>query len=299
MGDDVSFILSPSSPSPSQATLPKGARADGLIGLADMFSRPDVSVFKVMNFFEAKDPAKYLLMPTAFELIPDEDDDSARFYFIKALQVFADKTVPCYMSMDTDERISELVVKKTATGIVLEEMDGLEHSVIPAIASDRYGCNSELYYAGENPQIGLDILKSGIQKARNKDVVKEDIAMLKDEIRRRKYFFPSIETVKEALKIFINAAINQEYASLEDNVKLYEKTYDEMEAAIGYLRKMKSIDKLYPLLQHDNLYVKYYASVNLLKTLYYTEAIAALEKIRDAKGAFSVEAGFRVKFGNN
>ena len=182
MNDDVSFILLPS---PPQATVPKGVRADGLIGLADMFSRPDVSVFKVMNFFEAEDPAEYLLMPTAFELIPDEDDDSARFYFIKALQVFADKTVPCYMSMDTDERLTEYVVKKTETGIVLEEMDGQEHSVIPAIASDRYGRNSELYYAEENPRLGFEILKAGLNKARDKEIVKDDIAMLKDEIDYR------------------------------------------------------------------------------------------------------------------
>ncbi|MDO4704589.1 hypothetical protein [Tannerella sp.] len=185
MDDDVSFILSPSSPSPSRAIVPESTSADSLIGLADMFFHPDVSVFKVMNFFDAENPAEYLLMPTAFELIPDEDDDSARFYFVKALQVFADRTVLCYMSMDTDERISELVVKKTATGIVLEEMDGQEYSVIPAIASDRYGCNSELYYAEENPRLGFEILKAGLNKARDKEIVKDDIAMLKDEIDYR------------------------------------------------------------------------------------------------------------------
>ena len=64
-------------------------------------------------------------------------------------------------------------------------MDGQEHSVIPAIASDRYGRNSELYYAEENPRLGFKILKAGLNKARDKEIVKDDIAMLKDEIDYR------------------------------------------------------------------------------------------------------------------
>ncbi|MDO5664669.1 MAG: hypothetical protein Q4G63_05365 [Bacteroidia bacterium] len=269
-----------------------------MINISNIFFHSTINVFKVINFFDVENPEEYLLTPTAFELIPDEDDDSARFYFIKALQVFTDKTVPCYMSMDTDERISEFVVKQTETGIVLEEMDAQEHSVIPAIASDRYGCNSELYYAKENPKIGMEILKAGLKKAHNKDAVKEDIVLLRDEIQRGRYSLTSIKTTETAIETFINAVIAQEQASQTDNVKLYEKYFYDMQSAVKYLHKMKNIDKLFPLLQSDNVNVKYYASTNLLQTAYHTEAIRALKEIRDAKGKFSMEAGFRVKVDN-
>lgn len=99
------------------------------------------------------------------------------------MQVFKDQVVHCYMNMIMPERISEFVVKQNENGItVFENLYDQKNSVIPAIASEEYG-NPELYYAKENPEVGMEVLKKGMLIAKNKDAVGEDMDYIYEEIK--------------------------------------------------------------------------------------------------------------------
>ena len=56
------------------------------------------------------------------------------------------------------ERSAEIVIKQNAKGQTkIENIYDQEKSIIPAIASNCFG-DYELFYAKENPQVGIDIL---------------------------------------------------------------------------------------------------------------------------------------------
>ena len=126
--------------------------------------------------------------PTDYELIPEEEN----YYFVKAYEVSQNGKTDCYIGVMTPERIAEVVIKQNSNGQTeIESIYDQEKSIIPAIASDCFG-DYELFYSKENPQLGIDILKSAITKATNKNVVAEDLGyILRDEGR-----------VKEAIEAF-------------------------------------------------------------------------------------------------
>jgi len=156
--------------------------------LKDIFSDNNTRVFVVTNQDE-EDELNWTIEPTDFDLLPEEEN----IYYVKALQVSADNTSECYLGIMTPERIAETVVKREPNGqIVTESIYDQEQTIIPAVASDCFG-DYELFYAKENPQIGIDVLKDGLTKATNKNIVAEDLGyILRDENR-----------VEEAIEAFI------------------------------------------------------------------------------------------------
>ena len=120
----------------------------------------------------------WVIEPTSLELLPEDENT----YFVKAFQVSADETVDCYLSISTPERFAETVVKMNSNGnLVVENSCEQNQSVIPVVASDCFG-NYDLYFAKENPQVGIDVLRNGLAKAKNKNVVAEDLGyLLRDE----------------------------------------------------------------------------------------------------------------------
>ncbi len=80
---------------------------------------------------------------------------------------------------------------------VAESIYDQEQTIIPAVASDCFG-DYELFYAKENPQIGIDVLREGLSKAAKKYIVAEDLGyILRDENR----FEESIEAFKISKQI--------------------------------------------------------------------------------------------------
>lgn len=122
----------------------------------------------------------WTIKATDFELIPEEEN----YYFVKAFEVSENDKTDCYIGIMTPERIAEIVIKQYSNGKTkVESIYDQEKSIIPAIASECFG-DYELFYAKENPQIGIDILKSALTKATNKYVVAEDLGyILRDEGR--------------------------------------------------------------------------------------------------------------------
>ena len=164
--------------------------------------------------------------PTDYELIPEEEN----YYFVKAYEVSQNGKTDCYIGVMTPERIAEVVIKQNSNGQTeIESIYDQEKSIIPAIASDCFG-DYELFYSKENPQLGIDILKSAITKATNKNVVAEDLGyILRDEGR-----------VKEAIEAFIISEENgpsSEYTFLE-LAGLYEQL-GQLDKQTEYRQKYK------------------------------------------------------------
>ena len=75
----------------------------------------------------------------------------------------------CFLGIMIPERIAEKVILKTNSGqVIAESIYDIEDKVIPKVASKCIG-DYELFYAKTNPQIGIDILKMDLKKAKNKN----------------------------------------------------------------------------------------------------------------------------------
>jgi len=145
----------------------------------DIFSDTKTLLFAVIDSND-DNALDWEIEPTDFDIIPEEEN----MFFIKALQVSRVGTTDCYMSVATPERIAEYIIKSTAgRKVVVESIFAQTETVIPAVASDCFGIY-DLFYAKENPQIGIDILRDGLSKATNKHIVAEDLGyILRDEGR--------------------------------------------------------------------------------------------------------------------
>ena len=164
--------------------------------------------------------------PTDYELIPEEEN----YYFVKAYEVSQNGKTACYIGVMTPERIAEVVIKQNSNGQTeIESIYDQEKSIIPAIASDCFG-DYELFYSKENPQLGIDILKSAITKATNKNVVAEDLGyILRDEGR--------VKEAIEAFKISEENGPSSEYTFLE-LAGLYEQL-GQLDKQTEYRQKYK------------------------------------------------------------
>ncbi len=171
--------------------------------LKDIFSDVNTKVFVVSNQ-EDENELNWTIEATDFELLPEEEN----IYYVKALQVSVNSSSACYIGIMTPERIPRSVVKMEPNGqIVAVSIYDQEQTVIPAVASDCFG-DYELFYAKENPQVGIDILRDGLTKAINKNIVAEDLGyILRDEER--------FEEAIEAFKISVQEEPSSEYIYLE------------------------------------------------------------------------------------
>jgi tetratricopeptide (TPR) repeat protein len=193
--------------------------------LKDIFLDNKTKVFVVTNQDDDNE-INWIIESTTFELLPEEKN----VYFVKAIQVSHDNTTDCYIGIVTPERIAETVITRDAEGqATIESIYDQERTTIPAIASECFG-DYELFYAKENPQIGIDILKIALSKATNKHVVAEDLGyILRDEGR--------IEEAIEAFKISEDFGPSSEYTYWELS-GLYEQLGDT-EKQYAYKQKYK------------------------------------------------------------
>jgi len=156
--------------------------------LKNIFTDLKTKIFVVTNQDDHNE-LNWSIESTDFELIPEEEN----IYFVKAYQVTANHTSDCFIGIITPERIAEIVVRKKSYGqVVAENIYEQDLTIIPAVGSECFGVY-ELFYAKENPQIGIEILKEGLIKAVNKNVVAEDLGYI---LRDEKRFEESIEAFK-------------------------------------------------------------------------------------------------------
>lgn len=191
--------------------------------LKNIFTESGCSIFVVIDDGD-EDEMEWLLSTTDFELLPDDEN----VYIVRAIQVLKNEATECFISIVTPERIAETVVINSGNEILLDSF--MEGTFIPSIASECFG-NYELYYAKENPQIGIDVLKAALPKAVNKNVVAEDLGyILRDE--------GQIEQAIEAFLISESAGPSSEYVYFELS-GLYAKLGD---TALQNIYKQKFIE---------------------------------------------------------
>ena len=191
--------------------------------LQDIFTDTKTKVFVVTDQ-DDENELNSEIEATNIEILPNNEN----YYFVKALQVSEGNTTDCYIGIATPERIADVVVKRDTKGqTVVENTYEQKYKVIPAIASDCFG-DYELYYARENPQIGIDILKNGLTIATNINIVAEDLGyILRDERR--------IEEAIEAFKISENYGPATEFTYWE-LAGLYAES-GQIEKQIEYKQK--------------------------------------------------------------
>jgi tetratricopeptide (TPR) repeat protein len=193
--------------------------------LRDIYKDGHTKVF-IVTEQDDDNELNWTVEPTDYELIPEEEN----YYFVKAYEVSQNGKTDCYIGVMTPERIAEVVIKQNSNGQTeIESIYDQEKSIIPAIASDCFG-DYELFYSKENPQLGIDILKSAITKATNKNVVAEDLGyILRDEGR--------VKEAIEAFKISEENGPSSEYTFLE-LAGLYEQL-GQLDKQTEYRQKYK------------------------------------------------------------
>lgn len=191
----------------------------------NIFSDLQTKVFVVTNQ-DDENELNWIIKPTNFELLPEEEN----YYFIKAYQFFSDHIKDCYLGIITPERIAETVVIKTSNEqIKVENIYDIKYSIVPAVASECFG-NYELFYSKDNSKIGIDVLREGLAKAINKNIVAEDLGyILRDE--------GCITGAIEAFKISEKDGSSSNYIYLELS-KLY-KQLGQIEESLKYEEKFR------------------------------------------------------------
>lgn len=171
--------------------------------LKDIYREKNIKIF-IVTEQDDENELNWTIEPTDFKLIPEEEN----YYFVKAFEISENEKIDCYIGIMTPERIAEIIIKQNSNGqTTVENIYEQERSIIPSVASECFG-DYELFYAKENPQIGIDILKNGLTIATNKNVVAEDLGyILSDEGR--------IEEAIEAFKISEENGPSSEYTFWE------------------------------------------------------------------------------------
>ena len=193
--------------------------------LKDIYKERNTNVF-IVTEQDDDNELNWTIESTDFELIPEEEN----YYFVKAFEISENEKTDCYIGIMTPERIAEIVIKQGSNGQTkVESIYEQVKSIIPSIASECFG-DYELYYSKENSQIGIDILKSGLTIATNKNVVAEDLGyILRDEGR--------IEEAIEAFKISEENGPSSEYTFWE-LAGLYEQL-GQIDKQTEYRQKYK------------------------------------------------------------
>ena len=170
------------------------------------------------------------LQPLSGPTLAAEDvDDVFQGLFIIAAQVISSDGAPrpCYMDLTLPERIAEhcflQIDGHTTRRRGLHLQNG---TVIPAIGIENFGACG-LFFAKENPSAGIDVLKKGMQEARDRTYLAHDLAfLLRDEKR--------YEEAIEAFTVFLAESQAPELAPIiyKERARLY--------AAIGQLDKAEA-----------------------------------------------------------
>lgn len=198
--------------------------------IKDIFSdKNSTKIFYVTNS-NSDNIIDWTIESTDLELIPNEDG----YFIVAAKQVYDDKTIDCFIDMTTTERITDhvfrLIDSKVIGELFYDYSRKYQNSIIPAIASDCFGIY-ELYYAKENPQVGIDILRNGLTKSLTKNVIAEDLGyILRDEKRINEAieaFLISEQNVPSSAYIYLELSQLYRQVGQIDKQLEYENKYKE------------------------------------------------------------------------
>jgi tetratricopeptide (TPR) repeat protein len=127
------------------------------------------------------------LKPLAGPTLASEDvEGEFQGLFIIAAQLVTEQAQPqpCYLDLVLPERVAEHHFLQDGESVSRRRGRRAPNgTVIPSIGIEKFG-NYTLFLAKENPSVGIDVLLAGIPKARHRDYLAYDLALLLRDQKR-------------------------------------------------------------------------------------------------------------------
>lgn len=202
-------------------------RSNSEMKVKDIISnKPNLKLFNVIND-NSDNPINWKIKPLEDSLITD----SYSHCIVRAVMIDSDKkTKDCLINLSIPERITDFVIFNTSNKIEIKYIYELNDiDVVPIIASEIFG-SYELYYSKNNPEIGIQVLKQGLENSINPSVIAEDLGYI---LRDEKRYIESIN----AFLISEENGVSSEYIYQEIR-DLYLQIANKEKADI-YSRKLK------------------------------------------------------------
>jgi hypothetical protein len=180
---------------------------------------PDVSIFQVVDDSNEDDPQKWTLLALIDDNILHESEG---FYILKAKQILSKQEVhDCYISMVMPECVADYVFFIEENRLINEYLHECKGDIICAVPINYY-CNYELFYSKIDPEVGIQVLRNGLNSSGKKGFIAEALGyILRDEAR-----------TKEAITAFrysVDEGPTSDYIYFE-LMQLYEKVGDTKNA---------------------------------------------------------------------
>ena len=179
-------------------------------------NNPDCGIYEILNS-ESENPIEWTIKPTTLQIIPKgEGHYLVKAYRIEKMGLYKS----AYINVSTPERIVDFVIYNLEKPQFSYAYDSIDIEVIPAIASDCFG-SYEVYYSRYNPELSLKVLKEGLEKSKEKNVIAEDLGYILSDEKRFKdalYYFHMSEN-NGASSEFILYEIERIYRLLGNNEK--------------------------------------------------------------------------------
>jgi uncharacterized protein HemY len=115
-------------------------------------------------------------------VLSDEDG----FFVVKAKNILPDRTIcECYIDVSLPERVSDHAYRIRNESLDVGYHHEFEGELVCAVPITSFGAY-ELFYSRTRPEIGIEILKSGLKSSPHKAAIAEDLGyILRDESRFR------------------------------------------------------------------------------------------------------------------
>lgn len=189
---------------------------------------PETRIFEVSD--DSDDPLEWQLDPVPGDYLPEIEEG---FFLLRALHVRPDGTsAPCWIDLSMPERVADYAYFLQGDELQQLYLHEVEGEVISAVPIDAFG-DYELFYSRIAPDLGLEVLRAGLEAAPHKAFMAEDLGyILRDEERDAE--------AAEAFRLSAEEGPSSEYifAELADcyrRIGETEKaeTYQERAAAAG------------------------------------------------------------------
>lgn len=155
--------------------------------VSEIYNNSEIKVFTIVNQHN-EDILEWEVEATQYDVLPNEENH----FLVKGLKISDDGTTEVYMNMLLPERISEIALEKEEDRkIEVLNIYTSNDRFIPLVACESYG-NYELYYLEDNPIIGINILKTGLDKSNDYGAIAEDLG----------YIYRDEQCINEAIEAF-------------------------------------------------------------------------------------------------
>jgi tetratricopeptide (TPR) repeat protein len=204
----------------------------------------NVKIYQVQDnegeLFDDEDFLSWDLRPIYAETLSAESADNGILdghFILKAVQIRQNGDLSeCYINVTLPERISDQAYLLKDENIIEQWKHTVEGDVIPLVAIEGFGLY-ELYYSKINPEIGIEVLRKGLQSANKKTDIALDLAyILRDENR----YLEAIEAFTIVInEVGINDSTPLEYVYSE-RAGMYE-AIGEFEKAASDVKKSEQV----------------------------------------------------------